>query len=147
MTKQAWDNIPKAKKAYKARSSEEDSLTFAVAAWLHLALRGTDVAWTHFPAGEKRTVKTGAKLKKMGLKPGWPDFIFLMRSHQGVSASVTSTFIGIDLKSKTGKQSASQKDVQAQIEAAGGYYYLARSIPEVAGYLMGHGIDLQARAV
>jgi len=30
--------------------------------------------WTHFPAGEKRSKATGAKLKRMGLQPGWPDF-------------------------------------------------------------------------
>jgi hypothetical protein len=30
--------------------------------------------WTHFPAGEKRDVRTGARLKRMGLQRGWPDF-------------------------------------------------------------------------
>lgn len=33
-----------------------------------------DWRWTHFPAGEIRDEKTGAKLKRMGLKAGWPDF-------------------------------------------------------------------------
>jgi hypothetical protein len=30
--------------------------------------------WTHFPAGERRDVRTGARLKRMGLQKGWPDF-------------------------------------------------------------------------
>jgi len=33
--------------------------------------------WTHFPAGEKRDANTATKLKQMGLKPGWPDFILI----------------------------------------------------------------------
>ena len=33
--------------------------------------------WTHFPAGEARDVRTGARLKRMGTKPGWPDLILL----------------------------------------------------------------------
>lgn len=34
-------------------------------------------AWTHFPAGEARDDVVGAKLKRMGLKPGWPDFLLI----------------------------------------------------------------------
>lgn len=33
--------------------------------------------WTHFPAGEYRDPVTGARLKRMGLQPGWPDLILL----------------------------------------------------------------------
>jgi hypothetical protein len=33
--------------------------------------------WTHFPAGEKRLLPTGQRLKRMGLKPGWPDLLLL----------------------------------------------------------------------
>lgn len=29
--------------------------------------------WTHFPAGERRDVITGARLKRFGLQRGWPD--------------------------------------------------------------------------
>ena len=31
--------------------------------------------WTHFPAGELRTLLTGARLKRMGLRRGLPDFL------------------------------------------------------------------------
>src|ERR1700730_16231964 len=30
--------------------------------------------WSHFPAGERRDVRTGARLKRMGLQRGWADF-------------------------------------------------------------------------
>lgn len=33
--------------------------------------------WTHFPAGEARTGFAGARLERMGLVPGWPDFQFI----------------------------------------------------------------------
>jgi VRR-NUC domain len=33
--------------------------------------------WTHFPAGELRDVITGARLKRMGLQRGWPDFLLV----------------------------------------------------------------------
>jgi len=33
--------------------------------------------WTHIPLGEHRTKATAAKLKRMGVNPGWPDIILL----------------------------------------------------------------------
>lgn len=33
--------------------------------------------WAHYPSGEKRDARTGAKLKRMGAKPGWPEFLFI----------------------------------------------------------------------
>jgi hypothetical protein len=33
--------------------------------------------WTHVPLGERRDSVTGARLKRMGTQPGWPDFILL----------------------------------------------------------------------
>jgi uncharacterized protein (DUF58 family) len=33
--------------------------------------------WTHFPAGEKRSEKTAALLKRMGVKPGFSDFLLI----------------------------------------------------------------------
>jgi hypothetical protein len=33
--------------------------------------------FTHIPLGEKRDAVTGSRLKRMGVSPGWPDFIFI----------------------------------------------------------------------
>jgi hypothetical protein len=33
--------------------------------------------WTHLPFGERRDEVTGARLKRMGVMPGWPDLIFI----------------------------------------------------------------------
>ena len=34
--------------------------------------------FTHFPAGEKRSKVTGARLKRQGLGKGWPDYQFMV---------------------------------------------------------------------
>jgi hypothetical protein len=41
--------------------------------------------WTHLPFGEKRSAVTGARLKRMGTKRGWPDFILLSPAARSVS--------------------------------------------------------------
>jgi hypothetical protein len=33
--------------------------------------------WTHIPSGELRDKQTAGKLKQMGTKPGWPDFVLI----------------------------------------------------------------------
>ena len=33
--------------------------------------------WTHLPMGEHRDIITASRLKRMGVQPGWPDFIFI----------------------------------------------------------------------
>jgi len=52
---------------------KEIALHFSVAKFLKDFCHA-DWRYTHFPAGELRDDKTGAKLKRMGLKAGWPDF-------------------------------------------------------------------------
>jgi hypothetical protein len=36
-----------------------------------------DWEWCHIPNGEHRDIRTAAKLKAMGVRKGWPDFIFI----------------------------------------------------------------------
>jgi hypothetical protein len=45
--------------------------------------------WSHFPAGERRDVITGARLKRFGLQRGWPDIVLL---------SPGGKFHGLELK-------------------------------------------------
>jgi hypothetical protein len=33
--------------------------------------------YTHFPSGELRSKATAGRLKRMGMKAGWPDFLLL----------------------------------------------------------------------
>jgi hypothetical protein len=41
-----------------------------------------DWRYSHFPAGERRDVVTGARLKRFGLKKGWPDFLLISPAGQ-----------------------------------------------------------------
>lgn len=74
----------------------------AIAAYLDLAWP-EHLPWTHFPAGEERvsyervnrqTGETyrfspaGQRLKRMGLKPGWYDFQFILPNAQFATAEV-----------------------------------------------------------
>lgn len=36
-----------------------------------------DWQWTHIASGELRDIRTAVKLKRMGTKPGWPDFVLV----------------------------------------------------------------------
>ena len=38
--------------------------------------------WSHFSAGERRDARTGARLKRMGLQRGWPDFLLVSPAGQ-----------------------------------------------------------------
>ncbi len=55
---------------------KEIVLHFAVAKVLRQYCR-QDWQWTHIAHGEVRDIRTAAKLKHMGLKRGWPDFILV----------------------------------------------------------------------
>jgi hypothetical protein len=53
---------------YETHVSVADALRLAIVpGWL----------WTHFPAGEKRDVRTAARLKRMGLNRGFADFLLI----------------------------------------------------------------------
>lgn len=56
--------------------------------------------WTHIPAGELRDARTAAKLKAMGLQPGWPDLLLL--SPSGVAHC-------LEFKRKGGRLSEAQE--------------------------------------
>jgi hypothetical protein len=64
------------KRARKAPPAREFSLHVMVADVLRRwAAAGWQ--WTHFPAGEYRLPATAARLKRMGVRTGWPDFMLL----------------------------------------------------------------------
>lgn len=57
-------------------SDSELKLHFTVAKLLRTSLPAT-WRWTHIANGERRDERTGAKLKRMGVAPGWPDIAIL----------------------------------------------------------------------
>lgn len=105
------------------RRHDEDDLHRAVAAYLDLALP-PEVAWTTMPAGGGGRVR-GAKLKAAGLKRGWPDVQLV---YQG-------RYIGIELKSGSGRLTSEQRATHKRLTLAGGLVYTATSLAAVEGFL------------
>lgn len=56
-----------------------------------------------------------------GAKPGDPDLVLC----------VNGRFIGVEVKSATGRQSEVQKVRQKEIEANGGLYFVVRSLEDI----------------
>jgi len=78
---------PRARKAPRARPKEYRLQTDVADVLKDHAL--PTWRWSHFPAGERRDVITGARLKRMGLQRGWPDFVLV---------SPHGAFHGLELK-------------------------------------------------
>tara|TARA_R100001015_G_C4616516_1_gene172681 strand:- start:642 stop:1142 length:501 start_codon:yes stop_codon:yes gene_type:complete len=102
----------------------ESEIQIQIVELLKRILKG-DVLWTFFPAGEAgggRGGKVrGARLKRMGLHPGWPDLQFL---HKG-------RYYGMEVKTKTGRLSQSQRRMHSLLEEQGVSVAVVRSINDV----------------
>lgn len=107
------------------RNYKELKLHKAVADFLERAWP-EDLPWTHFPAGERRDPRTAAKLKRMGLKPGWPDFIFVLPNGQ---------FAGLELKAPDGERSDEQTALHGTFERLRCGIATANSLEEVERHL------------
>src|SRR3990167_4954258 len=123
--------------AYRAvpakRKQPEAAFQRHVAFYLSFALP-PEAYWSavgHGGGGRAR----GAKLMLMGVKPGVPDIFIL---HAG-------TFIGMELKSATGKLAPAQERAARKIETAGGRYYICRTIDDVIDALHLSGIPTRTR--
>ena len=102
----------------------ESEIQIQIVELLKRVLKG-DVLWTFFPAGEAgggRGGKVrGARLNRMGLQPGWPDLQFL---HKG-------RYFGMEVKTKTGRLSQSQRRMHSLLEEQGVSVAVVRSINDV----------------
>ena len=86
--------------------------------------------WTHLPMGEYRDIITASRLKRMGVMPGWPDFIFI-----GPGAVVF-----LELKRQGGRLSDAQKALMAHLLACGADYHIANSYDGAIGILAEYDI-------
>ena len=112
----------------------ERAFTIQVADYLHRALPD-DAVWTHFPAGEARSAKTGALLKRYGTARGMPDFIVYWHNRS----------FRIELKSPGGRLSPAQKAMHAQLLAAGVQICIAHRFEAVESFLQSVGVPLKTK--
>ena len=116
--------------------SEED-LQKLCAQYLRRALP-KDIAWTAVESSG-RGGRDGARQKAKGVNAGWMDLQFILPPF--------GTYLGIELKSKTGSPSKEQKDMGAKIVAAGGFWFPAKSLGDVEYILRSFGVALTSRTL
>jgi len=120
-------------KGWREMRQDESQLQVAVAAFLEVALPRS-VRAIHVPNGGKRDAKTGARLKREGVKAGVADFVIFMRG--GVCAM-------IELKTEKGRLSKAQKDWQDWAGEFGLPYAVCRSVEEVADILRAWNVPMR----
>lgn len=82
--------------------------------------------WTHIPLGEYRTPATAARLKRMGVLPGWPDFQFF---------HVSGPVAFLELKRRGERLSDPQKGVAFHLMKAGHGYLVTDSFADAVAAL------------
>lgn len=87
--------------------------------------------WTHFPAGEVRNKATAARLWRMGLHPGFADFLLI---------SPAGVHHWLELKRGNARSSAAQKEFASAMMHRGVPYALARTFTEAVGWLKRWGV-------
>lgn len=88
--------------------------------------------FTHLPFGEHRNPVTAVRLKRMGVSPGWPDFIFV---------GPGSRVFWLELKRRgLGRMSDNQADVASHLVACGFGYLCTSDINDAVATLKDLGI-------
>lgn len=97
-----------------------------------LARRWIMPGWrfTHLPMGELRDKATAARLKRMGVQPGWPDFIFVGPGR----------VFFLELKRKGEWPTDEQADVAVHLMHCGCSYLLTDDFHDAVGALRDLGI-------
>lgn len=120
-------------KARKHQGHAEDDLQMQCVTWFRIQFPKFARLLHHSPNGGRRNAREGARFKKMGVQPGFPDLVLLV-------ASQDCHALFIELKTRTGRQQDTQKEYQQLVEAQGYKYVVIRSleqfITEVKRYLI-----------
>lgn len=127
----------------RAPNRQEEVEQARVVRWSHLPdVRSAAPAlrWLHHsPNGGKRDAFTGAQLKALGVKPGFPDLILPHRLADGTPGLV------IEMKTEIGRVSPDQQAWLEHFEADGWQIRVARSAQEARTHLCQYlGMDPDA---
>lgn len=111
------------KKIRKPPSDEEHQTQVACVNWFRLKYPKLRKVLFAIPNGGRRDKKTGTTLKEEGVVAGVADLI-LLRRNQKYGA------LCVEMKTKSGNQSDTQKKWQKEVEATGNKYVVCRSLDE-----------------
>jgi hypothetical protein len=112
------------------RANPEAALQVQVARFLMLTLP-SDIEWTSSLAGAHLGVSQRSKMKAQGLRPGFPDLMFLIRRRTHF----------IELKAADGRLSPDQIRIHAAIHPDA--IAVCRSVIEVRDALVRWGVELR----
>lgn len=101
----------------------EDTLQKSVVQWFDYQYPQYKLRLHHSPNGGKRNAIEAAKFKQMGVRAGFPDLILLVPNK-------LYPFLGIELKTKSGRQTENQKAYQREFESIGAKYVIVRSLDD-----------------
>ena len=87
--------------------------------------------WTHIGHGELRSPGAAARLKRMGLRPGFPDFIFVGPRH---------SVVWLELKREGGRLSEDQARIAKHLIASGFPYLCTDSLKDAVATLCDLGV-------
>jgi hypothetical protein len=97
--------------------------------------------WTHMPFGEKRHIATAKRLKRMGVKPGWPDFLFAGCDRPGAPRGQRLARMAfLELKRKGNDLNDNQQHIMLHLEWCGFDYLVTDSFDEAVSWLKRLGI-------
>lgn len=111
----------------------ETELQKRVAAYLRLAMP-KGIRWTAVePAG--RGPRDGKRQKDKGVNPSWADLQFILPPF--------GSYLGIELKSKSGSPDDGQKAFRDDVRATGADWHVAKTLGDVV-FILGHyGVALK----
>lgn len=109
---------------------KEDELHEHIVKWLDLALPAGSIVH-HSPNEGRRHVSYKLKMRRMGMKPGWPDLEIFVPQH-GWKDPLQQGPIMLEVKRpKGGRVSDAQKDTHERLRDAGAYCFVVKRIAQV----------------
>lgn len=109
--------------ARKRPSHVEEDLQAACVRWFSLQYPKMADLLVHPANGGKRNAREAARFKLLGVRPGVPDLLLL-------KANRFYPFMGIEMKSESGRQTELQKQYQELMESEGAKYVVCRSLEQ-----------------
>lgn len=118
----------------KKRGNPEMAVQMAIIKWLRVVMPKAMINFTKNEINQRgrAAMLEVARAKNHGVMAGWPDLTVLPYANVGV--------FFIEVKSKTGRVSDTQKQVHAMMEGLGYKVCVARSVDDVRAFLNENGI-------